>query len=210
MKFPYREIDYLMVMDALKEYSFPRDKITKLLDSGSLSRVKKGLYLWNGLDEPYSREILANLIYGPSYLSLEYALSLHGLIPEAAALVTSVTTGRNKSFDTVAGTFSYQALPLAYYSPGISYMTGTSGRGFMVASPAKALFDMLYLKIPRLREDEFPAYLFDDLRMEVDDVAKVDFSGIRILVESCPRGSVRALARYLKEGGDGRITFIPR
>ncbi|MDP2790422.1 MAG: hypothetical protein Q8O15_01550 [Rectinemataceae bacterium] len=203
MKFPQREIDYLTLMEALKDYAYPRDRVTKLLKRGALSRVKKGLYLWNEVDEPYSREILANLIYGPSYVSREYALSLYGLIPEAVPLVTSVTTGRNKHFDTVAGAFSYRSLPVEYYSPGISYMAGASGRGYMVASPAKALFDMLYLNAPDLREGEIPAYFFENLRMEPDDVAGIDFSEILVLIGSCLKPSIHALALYLKEGKHG-------
>lgn len=203
MKFSRREIDYLTLMESLKDYAFPRDRVTKLLKSGALSRVKKGLYLWNELDEPYSREILANLIYGPSYISLEYALNLYGLIPEAVPLVTSVTTGRNKRFDTEAGTFSYRHVPVEYYSPGISYMSGASESGYIVASPAKALFDMLYLNVPDLREGEIPAYFFKNLRMEPEEVAAIDFSEIRVLIETCLKPSIRALALYLEEGNNG-------
>lgn len=203
MKFSRREIDYLTLMDALKEYSYPRDRVTRLLESGALQRVKKGLYLWNELDEPYSREVLANLIYGPSYISLEYALRLHGLIPEDVRTLTSVTTGRNKTFNTPAGCFSYRSMPVHYYSPGIEYMAEAPAKGFMIASPAKALFDMLYLNAPDLRGDEMPAYFFDNLRIEAEEVARIDFSGIRVLLESCSRSSIRALEKYLKEAKHG-------
>ncbi|MHB0896102.1 MAG: type IV toxin-antitoxin system AbiEi family antitoxin domain-containing protein [Spirochaetales bacterium] len=202
MKLQRGEIDYLTLMDGLKEYAYPRDKVTKLLRAGALLRIKKGLYLWNDLEEPYSRELLANLIYGPSYISLEYALSFHGLIPEAVRAVTSVTTGKNKEFDTPAGSFSYRHLPVKYYSPGIDYEDGAPGKEFMIASPAKAIFDMLYLNAPELRENEAREYFFDDLRMEADVVGDMDFSGIRFLVDSCAKSSIRALGRYLKERGN--------
>lgn len=58
----------------------------------------------------------------------------------------------------------------------------------MVASPAKAIFDMLYLNASDVGGDE---------------VARIDFSGIHILIESCPRAPIRALARYLKERNNG-------
>jgi len=57
--------------------SRPRDRVTALLRDGHILRVKKGLYVKNDRKEPFSREILANLIDGPSYLSLEYALAYH-------------------------------------------------------------------------------------------------------------------------------------
>jgi len=71
----------------------PRDKISDLLKKGTIIRVKKGLYVFgeDNRKKPYSKEILANLIYGPSYISLDYALQYHGLIPERVEAVTSVT-----------------------------------------------------------------------------------------------------------------------
>jgi len=75
-KIPHEEFDYQTLLECLKKYSRPRDKITDLLKTGDIIRIKKGLYLFG--DEyrlrPYSREILSNLIYGPSYISLDYAL----------------------------------------------------------------------------------------------------------------------------------------
>ncbi len=73
---PYEEFDYQTLLGALKGYARPRDRITALLRKGVIIRVKKGLYVFGEHERrrPYSREILANLIYGPSYISLEYAL----------------------------------------------------------------------------------------------------------------------------------------
>ena len=86
--------DYQVLMDALAEYRKPRDRITRLLSGGEIVRIKKGLYCFGEAfrREPIIREHLANMIYGPSYVSLEYALSYHGLIPERVETVTSVTT----------------------------------------------------------------------------------------------------------------------
>lgn len=201
MKFARKEIDYLTLMESLKEYAYPRDRVTRLLASGALVKVKKGLYLWRDKDEPYSSEVLANLIYGPSYVSLEYALQFHRLIPEAVRVVTSVTSGKNKTFDTQVGRFWYRHMPMKFYSPGIEYVADTSGKGFMIASPAKALFDLLYLNTPNLEKDEIPAHLFENLRMEPDEVSRIDFSGIRGLFEACPRASIRAFRAFLKERG---------
>lgn len=80
---PWEEFDYQALLQALKDYAYPRDKITDLLAKGVIVRVKKGLYVFGDAyrTRPYSREILANLIYGPSCVSLEYALHYHGLTP---------------------------------------------------------------------------------------------------------------------------------
>ena len=77
--------DYRALMEALSQYRKPRDKITKLLASGVILRIKKGLYCFGEVlsKELIIRESVANLIYGPSYVSMDYALSYHGLIPDA-------------------------------------------------------------------------------------------------------------------------------
>ena len=104
--------DYQQLTACLSYLSKPRDKINKLLGRGDIVRIRKGLYAFGGAyrREPLSRELLANLIYGPSYISLEYALSYHGLIPERVSTVTSVALGRSRKFDTPLGTFTYRSL----------------------------------------------------------------------------------------------------
>ena len=78
------EFDYQALLDGLREYDRPRDKITNLLRQGGIIRVKKGIYVFGERyrRRPFSRELLANMIYGPSYVSLETALHYYGLIPE--------------------------------------------------------------------------------------------------------------------------------
>ena len=90
--------DYVSLKGALHDYCSVRDKITLLLRQGIIVRVKKGLYTF-GLDwarAPISREVLANLIYGPSYISLDYALGYYGMIPERVEEVGSVCIGKRK------------------------------------------------------------------------------------------------------------------
>ena len=76
--------DYTQLTQVLANYKKPRDVITQLLRKENIIRVKKGLYVygsvWRRKEVP--KEILANLIFGPSVISLEYALSYYSLIPE--------------------------------------------------------------------------------------------------------------------------------
>jgi predicted transcriptional regulator of viral defense system len=101
--------DYQQLTACLSHLSKPRDKINKLLSKGEIVRIRKGLYTFGRPYRrgPLSRELLANLVYGPSYVSLDYALSYHGLIPERVSTVTSVALGRSRKFDTPLGTFTY-------------------------------------------------------------------------------------------------------
>ena len=111
------EIDYIVLKNLLVGYAYPRDKITQLLKSGVLVRVKKGLYIFGHAyaKQPYSKEVLANLIYGPSAISLTYALSYYQLIPEQVVTVTSITPKRTKQFKTPVGNFTYTYLSTSKY-----------------------------------------------------------------------------------------------
>lgn len=183
---PLEEFDYSLLCSAFSGYSGPRQKINRLLKSGVIVRVKKGLYVF-GPDynqSPICKEVLANLIYGPSCLSLEYALSYHGLILERVETLTSVTPKRDKEFNTPLGRFTYRYLGIEKYPHGIEQVLiepgpksltwdppsarGTKGHSVLMASPEKALCDYLVLnKIPIFTETkEVERFLASDLRID--------------------------------------------
>ncbi|MBX9771983.1 MAG: hypothetical protein K2X29_11455 [Candidatus Obscuribacterales bacterium] len=166
---PREEFDYVMLTGVLSRYSGVRQKINELLKSGVILRVKKGLYVF-GPDynrTPVSKEVLANLIYGPSYISLEYALAFHGLIPERVETVTSVTPKRDKEFDTPLGRFSYRYLSGDRYACGIERVQIDRNNFVLMASPEKALCD--YLTLNKFTEKYSPGikeFLEADLRID--------------------------------------------
>jgi predicted transcriptional regulator of viral defense system len=193
--------DYQVLMDALAEYRKPRDKITRLLAGGAIVRVKKGLYCFGEpfRREPLSREYLANLIYGPSYVSLEYALSHHGLIPERVETVTSVTTRRSRDFDTPFGTFSYRMLNSPRYTLGA--ILETAGKtSFLVASPEKALADKVWTdkRFSGLRLSDYDAYLSDDLRIDREALSRFDCFRLQVIATAYHSAKISNLVRYLK------------
>ena len=122
-----------------------RSKIMRAIDSGEILHIRRGLYC---LAKPYnrvgiSRNILANLIYGPSYVSLETALSFHGWIPEAVHSVSSVSLGRARTFETPLGYFDYVQIKQMPLLSGVIRVTGereTEGSYYM-AKPLKAIAD---------------------------------------------------------------------
>lgn len=165
------EVDYQFLINMLQAYARPREKISRWLASGELIRVKKGLYVFGKTlaQEPFSKEVLANLIYGPSAISLSYALSLYGLIPENVVTVTSITNKRNKKFVTPVGNFTYHYLNREKYSIGIQLDTLPNGENFLVATPEKALCDQIYLfdkKIEVTDARDMKNYLLQDLRLD--------------------------------------------
>lgn len=165
---PFEEFDYQVLLDSLKDYKKPRDKISGLLKRGDIIRVKKGLYVFGDdyRKGPISLEVLANLIYGPSYISREYALSYYGLIPEAVYLVTSMTLGKNKWFETPVGNFDYHALKQERYRIGIQLEKVDERRHVLIASKEKALADLIYLTPKIDTVDEMREHLIENLRME--------------------------------------------
>ncbi len=165
------EIDYLFLINALHKYSRPREKISAWLKSGDLIRVKKGLYTFGEkiAQTPHSKEILANLIYGPSAISLTYALSFYGLIPERVSTITSITNKRNKKFVGPTGNYIYHYLANDKYSIGLELHSIAPKRQFLITTPEKSLCDQIYLidkKIKIININDMGNYLFQDLRLD--------------------------------------------
>jgi predicted transcriptional regulator of viral defense system len=193
--------DYQVLLDALAGYRKPRDRITRLLASGTIVRVKKGLYCFGEAfrKKPLSREYLANLIYGPSYVSLDYALSHHGLIPERVETVTSVTTRRSRDFETPFGAFSYRMLKGSRYAVGAILET-LDKTPFLMASPEKALVDKVWTdkRFSGLRLSDYDPYLFDDLRIDRQALSRLDDSRLQIIATAYDSAKINKLVRYLK------------
>lgn len=167
---PAEIFDYQTLIDALKGLAYPRNRINDLLRQGVIVRVKKGLYVFSDPYRryPYSKELLANLIYGPSYVSLDYALAYHGLIPERVEALTSVTPNRSRRFSTPVGLFVYRQVPARAYEVGMVRVEGQHGQAFLIASPEKALAD----KVVSVRGahianiGEMGRFLEEDLRID--------------------------------------------
>ncbi len=200
------EFDYQALMAALSEYANPRDKVTTLLRRGDIIRVKKGLYVFG--DELrrrlYSRELLANLVYGPSFVSLDSALSFHGLIPERIEALTSVTTKRPKTFDTPIGSFIYRQSPRSSFHLGMDRME-EDDVAFLIATPERALAD-------KVRDDrghalsnrgEAARYLFEDLRVDESDFRQLEPKQLDELARALRSRKVAtcaSLLRHLRNG----------
>ena len=171
-----------------------------MLAAGDIIRVKKGLYVFaeRFRREPICRELLANLVHGPSYVSLDYALSFHGLIPERVEEVTSVCTGRSRRFDTPVGAFTYRSLTLQRYSWGAE-LVRVAGGGFLMASPAKALADKVWTdkRFPASRVSDFGAYLFDDLRIEREQLKSMRAQDLIAAAAASGSTKIRRLASYI-------------
>ncbi|MBN1222265.1 MAG: hypothetical protein JXB23_03395, partial [Candidatus Aminicenantes bacterium] len=128
-----------------------------------LMQIRRGWYL---IAEPYrSRAIppsvIANRVVAPSYLSLEWALSFYGIIPEETPNPTSVTTARAEDFQAAGRLFIYRHIKPSYFK-GYSRMK-YDDHEILIALPEKALWDKLYLY---LRGCSFSIRWLEELRLQ--------------------------------------------
>jgi hypothetical protein len=205
------EFDYLALLHALREYARPRDRITELLRRGEIVRVKKGIYVFGARHaaRPFSREVLANMLYGPSYLSREWALHRHGLIPERPAAVTSVSCGRPRRFSTPVGLFLYRPLPLRAYRIGIDLAAPDGAPPFLIATPEKALADKVHDErgTTLLARYEMKAWLLEHLRIAPEMLAGLDVRKLGIIADHYRSRKVRCLHDLIRRiaGGKERL-----
>ncbi|ADI84194.1 type IV toxin-antitoxin system AbiEi family antitoxin domain-containing protein [Geobacter sulfurreducens] len=205
---PYEEFDYQTLLDAVRGYARPRMKISAMLAKGDIIRVKKGLYILGEplRRRPFCRELLANLVYGPSYISLEYALHYHGLTPERVEAVTSVTCGRSRTFATPVGTFSYRMIPLEAFRTGMDRVELDDGRSFLVAIPEKALADRIVADRGAgiSTQKELHEYLLSSLRIDPGGLRELDPVRVAEIARAYRSRRVKLLADLisrLRRGG---------
>jgi len=194
--------DYQTLTDALKGLASPRDKITDMLRQGAIIRVKKGLYVFGESFRryPYSREVLANLVYGPSYLSLDYALAYHGLIPERVEALTSVTVSKSRRFATPVGLFTYRHIPVRAYEVGAVRVEAEHQQAFLIASPEKALADKIVsVRGGRIASvSEMSRFLEADLRIDAGVLRPLSAERIADFASRYRSSKLRHLSGLLK------------
>jgi hypothetical protein len=114
--------------------------------TGRLLQLRRGVY---AVPEPYVRQtphpfLVANVLKRASYVSVQSALAHYGMIPEYVPTVTSVTTGRPEIIDTPLGRFQYRHVSAGRFQ-GFREIDIATGQPILIASPEKALVDLLHL-----------------------------------------------------------------
>lgn len=187
-------IDSLRMKELLKDTADKRGKIARMIQSGGLIQLRRGLYTTRPELNPLC---LASGIYGPSYISFETALSFYGLIPEAVYEITSATLRRPKEFENDVGRFRYRRVPEKVFPVGIERIT-ESEIPILIASPTKALCDRIALE-PRMRS-------MKDVRqwaelMRLSETIEIDPDILNACAEHYKRPSVRLLRRTVEKYG---------
>ena len=193
-----------LILDLLSEYQRPNDKISELIKSKALISVRRGLYIVGPKTDLPTPEpfLIANHLRGPSYVSLESALSYWSMIPERAYEISSVTIKTSKLYKTPVGRFSYRQLKTPYYSYGIKNIRHSSKQSILVASPEKALCDKIVLtpKIHLRSITQTQDFLMEDLRMDSEVLSTLDTKVMESWIENAPKkSSLEMLIKTLKE-----------
>ena len=165
--------------------------LSGLVDSKQLIRIRRGLYVVSPeiSGVPINLMLIANSLYGPSYISFSSALNYYGLIDDIAQGVYSATIRRNKSCTTLVGRLEYIAIPSVYYPVGIKQIVERD-YSFLIATPEKALCDtIIHTSCLNLRsQNDALTYLEEDLRFDTDALKSLD---INILQECAACGIKR-------------------
>ena len=184
-----------MLLEELCNYASPKTKLSRMVKKGECFQITKGLY---ETDRTVSPHLLAGSIYGPSYISFEYALSYHGMIPEAVYTVTcaSFDKKKKKKYETPFGVFTYRDVPSEAF-PLFIELHQEGDYWYRIASPEKAICDELYCKSPVGNMDDLAAMLFDDLRIDESELKKIKPEIIIELSEKYHSTNIRKLISLL-------------
>jgi predicted transcriptional regulator of viral defense system len=182
----------------LGDYANSNDLISRMVKEKKLIRLKNGFFLIaEKIEEaPVPYEQVANLLYGPSYISFEWALSFYGMIPEGVYVVTSASTCRSKNFITPVGNFEYTYLNHQRYAIGIDQKENVSGR-FLIATPEKALADLVHLKSKNLQGKDLLVDLIESRRIDESDLKQLDKKHLLDIADSYRSSSIINLTNVL-------------
>lgn len=192
-----------VLMETLGEYRRPNDKISELIKRGELLALRRGLYVPGPeMDLPIpDLFVIANNLRGPSYISMESALSFWGIIPERVYEISSVTIKTTKEYKTPVGRFSYQHLGSPYYSFGLQSVQLKEQQTTLMASKEKALCDKIiltagvFLRSIRQTKD----FLIEDLRIDEENLVNLDRAIMRTWLDDAPkRSSIEMLIKTLE------------
>lgn len=171
--------------------------IKRAIRKGYLIPIRRDFYLIKNAKRALLNSFeIAPIIYGPSYVSFESALSYHGWIPEAVITTTSASVKRAKEFETPLGIFSYEHIPIKAFSLGVEQHQQDALTLF-IASPVKALADIIYA---RKRSWNSINDLSEDFRIEIESFQNSDRKLLVELIENYPSSRVKKTLNILLNG----------
>jgi hypothetical protein len=156
-----------------------RALLHRAIVAGDVLRLKPGLYclaprLRRSEPHPY---VVAGMLHAPSQVSLETALSFHGLIPEAVYQVASVTGQRSRTFSTPLGQFVFTRVPCDALRAGVRVHQVAPNAWAFVSDPVRAIADLVYLRREVRWDRAGLGFLTESLRIEPEDLRAMSLDG---------------------------------
>lgn len=152
--------------------------ISRFLKYREVLQLKNGLYVTTDFFEKNRSDVsysfyLANIIRTPSYVSSWAALQYYNLATEAVNSVTSITLKVTRKYQNKAGNFAYQSIKKDFFS---DFFLVKGKFDFYIASPAKALFDLLYFRTQQLKGVNLEEIkkMIEELRIDFDEMDKAE------------------------------------
>lgn len=143
-----------------------KNQLTRWRKNGKIIKLKRDFYVLNDEDRKInpSRLFMACEIYRPSYVSLEYALSFYGIIPEKVADITCIAAQKTLTIENAFGRFVYQHIKADCFA-GFLESKDETGLTYYMATPEKAAVDFIYLNKNRFSEN-FERILTESFRFQ--------------------------------------------
>ena len=215
---------YEMLRNSLTKYKAPDIKIKRMSDKNEIVKITKNLY---ETDKNTPGYLVANAIYSPSYLSFDYAMAYHGLIPETVYVYTSATfkKRKKKEYHNSLGTFTYcddsdkrrgighvpvmevdepsgvhvahPAFEVEMFYPFGIEIISEGNRSYTIATPEKALCDKLYSLKPIRTKKAMKELLFNDLRIDIGLFKRLNFNDLNTLCDLYKTTNMRVLKKVI-------------
>ena len=189
------------LLEKYKNYANPADKIKKESDKQNLILLKKGLYVD---DKNLEGASLAQFIYGPSYLSFEYALYYYYMIPEGINhTYTSATFSKRKRkiYKNYFGTYIYKDVPKKEFNVGVN-LEEYKDTTYLIATREKALCDKLYIMPPVRSLKDIKEMLFEDLRIDEGIIYSLNKDDLKVLSSLYHSNNVSLLNKLVNKRSD--------
>ena len=157
---------------------FPRGNYLRWQKAGYIVPLRQGWYAFaDYVNKPDYARYIASKIYTPSYISLHTALSFYGIIPEAVVAVTSITTRKTAQFENVFASYSYQTIKPSLFW-GYEPKQLSDDKTYLLATPEKALIDLLYLYPQYSTEEEMRELRLDEdfMQNELDQERLAEYA----------------------------------
>lgn len=158
--------------------------IKKLIESEILTPLERGKYFLTKSN--ISDFSISQFIYSPSYISLETALNIYGILSQFPFEITSITLKKSVTKTIQSKTFKYSHIQKSLFTGYIKK------EDYLIATPEKALFDYLYLCSKSIKTE---SYLNE---MDFEIIKKKDlFTFINLMSKSKRFAITQLIERFL-------------